>query len=164
MSRDLSLLLLSQKTLAGRLLRFPRVWSHPVRRTTTNQALVTPLRARTMYPLFRVRVPGDNFYRYEATVSENPIITKALTSCVAYGLGDLTAQLFTVSHHSLAGSMGFCFRWSRGIVTCSASLDVSLESVLYIWRKVVLRWFIFGCKKYIIVIRPNFFSRRAGLR
>lgn len=46
---------------------------------------------------FRFRVPGDNFYRYEATVSQNPIITKALTSCVAYGLGDLTAQLFTVS-------------------------------------------------------------------
>lgn len=43
------------------------------------------------------RVPGDNFYRYEATVSESPIPTKALTSCVAYGLGDLTAQLFTVS-------------------------------------------------------------------
>lgn len=43
------------------------------------------------------RVPGDNFYRYEATVSENPIVTKALTSCVAYGLGDFTAQLFTVS-------------------------------------------------------------------
>lgn len=42
-----------------------------------------------------LRVPGDNFYRYEATVSQNPIITKALTSCVAYGLGDLTAQLFT---------------------------------------------------------------------
>ncbi|CAM9311337.1 unnamed protein product, partial [Sphacelaria rigidula] len=40
------------------------------------------------------RVPGDNFYRYEATVSENPIVTKALTSCVAYGLGDFTAQLF----------------------------------------------------------------------
>ncbi|CAM9531510.1 unnamed protein product [Ectocarpus fasciculatus] len=42
-----------------------------------------------------LRVPGDNFYRYEATVSESPIITKALTSCVAYGLGDFTAQLFT---------------------------------------------------------------------
>eukprot|EP00903_Cladosiphon_okamuranus_P010341 g9784.t1 len=42
-----------------------------------------------------LRVPGDNFYRYEATVSESPIPTKALTSCVAYGLGDFTAQLFT---------------------------------------------------------------------
>ncbi|CAB1117988.1 unnamed protein product [Ectocarpus sp. CCAP 1310/34] len=42
-----------------------------------------------------LRVPGDNFYRYEATVSESPIVTKALTSCVAYGLGDFTAQLFT---------------------------------------------------------------------
>lgn len=49
------------------------------------------------------RVPGDNFYRYEATVSESPIVTKALTSCVAYGLGDLTAQLFTVSRTQ------FCF-------------------------------------------------------
>lgn len=30
-------------------------------------------------------------------MSSSPIPTKALTSCVAYGLGDFTAQLFTVS-------------------------------------------------------------------
>ncbi|CAM9511773.1 unnamed protein product [Choristocarpus tenellus] len=51
-------------------------------------------RGWTWYEIL-LRVPGDNFYRYEATVSESPIVTKALTSCVAYGLGDLTAQLFT---------------------------------------------------------------------
>lgn len=50
-------------------------------------------RGWTWYEIL-IRAPGDNFYRYEATVSENPIITKALTSCVAYGLGDLTAQVF----------------------------------------------------------------------
>lgn len=66
-------------------------------------------------------MPGDNFYRYEATVSENPIITKALTSCVAYGLGDLTAQIFLVSPVEVVdiipsamlpgGDMPFVFIW-----------------------------------------------------
>lgn len=54
------------------------------------------------------RVPGDNFYRYEATVSENPIITKALTSCVAYGLGDLTAQIFLVRKVELSILCLYC--------------------------------------------------------
>lgn len=63
-----------------------------------------PPPSRSRYAFFRSRVPGDNFYRYEATVSENPIVTKALTSCVAYGLGDLTAQLFTVRFMSRIGS------------------------------------------------------------
>ncbi|CAM9981963.1 unnamed protein product, partial [Discosporangium mesarthrocarpum] len=51
-------------------------------------------RGWTWYEIL-LRVPGDNFYRYEATVSEHPIVTKALTSCVAYGLGDVVAQFFT---------------------------------------------------------------------
>lgn len=74
-------------------------------------------RACRVLHYFSPRVPGDNFYRYEATVSENPIMTKALTSCVAYGLGDFTAQLFTV------GSVHDCFRdWKCAIlVFCSAS-------------------------------------------
>lgn len=69
------------------------------------------------------RVPGDNFYRYEATVTENPIITKALTSCVAYGLGDLTAQFFTVSE------TGLC-RWWRetsGVESTPASQEEAWE-------------------------------------
>ncbi|CAM9472825.1 unnamed protein product [Chrysoparadoxa australica] len=41
-----------------------------------------------------LRVPGDNFYRYEDSATEFPIVTKALTSCVAYGIGDFVAQCF----------------------------------------------------------------------
>lgn len=62
------------------------------------------------------RVPGDNFYRYEATVSSSPIPTKALTSCVAYGLGDFTAQLFTVSLFLFYKKIGLMAL--RGITLC----------------------------------------------
>mmetsp|Transcript_8674 Transcript_8674/g.11425 ORF Transcript_8674/g.11425 Transcript_8674/m.11425 type:complete len:387 (-) Transcript_8674:245-1405(-) len=39
------------------------------------------------------RLPGDNLLRYESSAGQNPILTKALTSMVAYGIGDFTTQV-----------------------------------------------------------------------
>lgn len=41
-----------------------------------------------------LRVPTDNLWAYEESVAEHTVLTKALTSCVAYGIGDFVAQVF----------------------------------------------------------------------
>jgi len=38
-------------------------------------------------------IPADNLVAYQKSVSENPVLTKACTSGVAYALGDFTCQL-----------------------------------------------------------------------
>ena len=43
---------------------------------------------------YLAHVPVDNFHLYEAACVDHPLKTKALTSCVAYTLGDFTAQTF----------------------------------------------------------------------
>mmetsp|Transcript_30646 Transcript_30646/g.50794 ORF Transcript_30646/g.50794 Transcript_30646/m.50794 type:complete len:421 (-) Transcript_30646:663-1925(-) len=42
---------------------------------------------------YLMRMPGDNLMRYETSASAHPILTKALTSMTAYGVGDFTTQV-----------------------------------------------------------------------
>lgn len=40
-----------------------------------------------------LRIPQDNFWLYESTVTAHPVITKACTSMTAYAIGDFLAQI-----------------------------------------------------------------------